>query len=321
MRKYHLRMWVMALVCLSMMGIVQAAEFPENPFLMEGNWYKANLHGHTVASDGKLTLEERSNEYREAGYDIIATTDHRTTSDVSKVNRDDFLVISGMETHPKTDNGKDYHFVVLNVPQGLHFADTVPYAEQLAKLKEAGASYFIAHPYWSGFGLEEFRPIAEGAIGVEVYNAGCEGMGRPYSSIQWDDLLGAGFMMPGFAVDDVHGKGIFGGYIMVKAKELTLDAVMEAINNGRFYSSAAPVLEDVRLEKGKITVKCSPVKQIMFMSSRTKGFVKRAPKGKTLTEASYNVQPGMPWVRVEVIDENDKHAWANPIDTSSVKKK
>jgi hypothetical protein len=300
------------------LGVAQAADFPENPFLRDGNWYKANLHGHTIASDGKLTLEERAAEYRGAGYDIIATTDHRITSDVSKVCRDDFLVISGMETHPKTPNGKDYHFVALNVPQGLHFEDTVPYSEQLSKLKEAGASYFIAHPYWSGFGLEEFRPIAAGAIGVEVYNAGCEGMGRPYSSVHWDDLLGEGFIMPGFAVDDVHGKGIFGGWVMVKAPELSLDAVMAALNTGAFYASAGPVLEDVRLEENVMTVKCSPVKQIMFMSKRTKGFVKRAPNGGTMTEASWVVKPGLPWVRVEVIDKNGMHAWANPIDTSSI---
>ena len=108
---------LMLVVCLLAMKGTQASGFPENPFSLEGNWYKANLHGHTVASDGKLTLEERANEYRKAGYDIIATTDHRTTSDVSMVNRDDFLVISGMETHPKTAKGGSYHFVCLNVPQ------------------------------------------------------------------------------------------------------------------------------------------------------------------------------------------------------------
>ena len=44
----------------------------------EGKFYKANLHCHTVISDGKLTKEQIKEEYQKRGYSIVAFTDHRT---------------------------------------------------------------------------------------------------------------------------------------------------------------------------------------------------------------------------------------------------
>ena len=40
------------------------------------NRLKINLHLHTTQSDGHKTPEEAAAIYREAGYDIIAITDH-----------------------------------------------------------------------------------------------------------------------------------------------------------------------------------------------------------------------------------------------------
>ena len=90
-----------------------------NPFDCEGNWYKANLHCHTTKSDGDATVKERVEQYRNAGYDILALTDHRVTNEVAGLSDDDFLVISGIESHPliKPDGG--YHLVCLNVTDDL----------------------------------------------------------------------------------------------------------------------------------------------------------------------------------------------------------
>lgn len=38
--------------------------------------YKANLHAHTTASDGDVTLSDMVQAYYDAGYDILAITDH-----------------------------------------------------------------------------------------------------------------------------------------------------------------------------------------------------------------------------------------------------
>ena len=38
--------------------------------------YKANLHCHTVLSDGRWTPEQVKEEYKKHGYSIVAITDH-----------------------------------------------------------------------------------------------------------------------------------------------------------------------------------------------------------------------------------------------------
>lgn len=37
-------------------------------FSKDGNWYKGNLHSHTIHSDGHLTPEEAVNIYKKHGY-------------------------------------------------------------------------------------------------------------------------------------------------------------------------------------------------------------------------------------------------------------
>ena len=43
--------------------------------------YKANLHTHTTASDGDVTLSDMVEAYYQAGYDILAITDHGVIND------------------------------------------------------------------------------------------------------------------------------------------------------------------------------------------------------------------------------------------------
>jgi len=47
-----------------------------NPFSMEGEWYKGNLHTHTNNSDGDLPTAQMAEQYRVAGYDFLCITDH-----------------------------------------------------------------------------------------------------------------------------------------------------------------------------------------------------------------------------------------------------
>lgn len=39
-------------------------------------WYKGNLHCHTYWSDGRAFPDQAIREYRDAGYDFCAVTDH-----------------------------------------------------------------------------------------------------------------------------------------------------------------------------------------------------------------------------------------------------
>ena len=55
--------------------------------------YKANLHCHTVHSDGWKTPEVLKKEYMERGYSIIAFTDHEYIVNHQHLNDDNFIAI------------------------------------------------------------------------------------------------------------------------------------------------------------------------------------------------------------------------------------
>ena len=62
-----------------------------------GKFYKANLHCHTVYSDGEKTQEEIKELYRKAGYSVVAYTDHDVFVSRKELKDDDFLPLNAME--------------------------------------------------------------------------------------------------------------------------------------------------------------------------------------------------------------------------------
>ena len=69
------------------------------------NQYKANLHCHSVMSDGKLTPEELKEAYKSRGYSVLAITDHCRPTDHSALGDDDFLMITGYEAYIRPTGG------------------------------------------------------------------------------------------------------------------------------------------------------------------------------------------------------------------------
>ena len=59
-----------------------------------GQFYKANLHCHTVLSDGTWTKEPVKAEYQKKGYSIVAFTDHRHYGWHPELQDDSFLKTS-----------------------------------------------------------------------------------------------------------------------------------------------------------------------------------------------------------------------------------
>ena len=58
------------------------------------NFYKANMHCHTVLSDGKRTPEEIKADYMQKGYQIVAYTDHRVVIPHNDLAEENFLPIT-----------------------------------------------------------------------------------------------------------------------------------------------------------------------------------------------------------------------------------
>ena len=55
------------------------------------------MHCHSTLSDGKLTVEQIKELYKNAGYSIVAFTDHNVLIDHSDLADDGFMPITGYE--------------------------------------------------------------------------------------------------------------------------------------------------------------------------------------------------------------------------------
>lgn len=284
-----------------------------NPFEQRGSWYKASLHNHSTTSDGQASLAEHVVQHRRAGYHILAITDHRLTNDVSGLSNQKMLVVSGMEYHPDCPASPlAYHLVALNVPHGFAFTDAQNANNCIAEVRTAGGETILAHPHWCGHEYQTFKHL-EGLAAVEVYNSVCDGMGRPSSENEWDNILDDGIMLPAVGVDDSHfSRDGFECWTWLKMPSLSVANFLNALRRGACYASCGPKIHDFRIRDGKVRLRCSPAAKIHFVSGPSLGARRRAEEGRSITAFSIDV-PDWPFIRATVTDAAGRKAWANPI--------
>lgn len=299
----------------------------ENPFRRPGRWLRGNTHSHSTESDGKLPLDERFAQYRDGGYQFLVLTDHGKVSDVAAHSTPEFLAISGSELHPPNPYGGDrYHFVAINLHEPVPYENRHP-NEVIQAVRDQGGLAVVCHPYWCGHTLRDLAPL-EGYFAVEVYNDTCQRIGKGYSEPHWDDLLDTVGPCWGIASDDAHSvdEDVFHGWVMVKAEEFSLPAILKAFQEGAFYSTQGPEIHDMGVRTGEIpsgnhpprqapvvTVECSPAQSIVFKGQRSRGARFVAPPGEALTQAEYPVLSSEKYVRVEITDSKGRRAWSNPV--------
>jgi DNA polymerase III alpha subunit len=75
--------------------------------------YKANLHCHSVLSDGCRTPEELKEMYRSRGYDILAITDHERPFQHQSLAEKDFIMLTGYECYIRPDPAGKYNVLIL----------------------------------------------------------------------------------------------------------------------------------------------------------------------------------------------------------------
>jgi hypothetical protein len=292
------------------------------PFAQPGRWFKGSLHIHSTGSDGVLTPDEVIDWHRERGYHFIAITDHEVLSLPTTVS-DDFITLGGTELEGVDPISGLYHLVGLGLRQPLALEQlwqkAIPIQETTDRLRAAGARVFLAHPYWSGQMSKDLLDL-QGCFGMEVYNGACEAdTGKEYSLVHWDDLLAAGRHWWGVAADDAHwrqGDNDAGrGWVWVKAPELTQTAILDSLEQGRFYASSGPRILDFWLDVDQRTAhaRCDPSVKIDFTGNGK--YLRRmtAPAGETMTGASHRLWKRQTYVRVACQDTSGRWAWSNPI--------
>lgn len=304
-----------------------------NPFKESGQWYKGGLHCHSNISDGRLSPEELIEHYKDNGWDFLSITDHQVFFNSNKLNQDNFIVIPGIEHGIKSPSDRIIHLVGLcsndnnsnkNPEHGktldrFEWTDLQNVQANIDILKENNCHVIFCHPVWSKNSCEDLHNL-KNYFAVEVYNHHTEvtkHMGL--ATTHWDSILMSGRKIWGIAVDDCHfkantnDKGCCGGWVMVKAKSLTANDIMDSLLSGRFYSSTGPEIYNLEVVDDTVYVDCSPVNAIHFMVDNPRGSSYRADTGKTLSSAKHTLKGIENYVRVECIDIYGKTAWSNPI--------
>ena len=201
--------------------------------------YKANLHSHSVISDGCLTPEEMKKAYKDRGYSILAITDHEAPCAHNELTEKDFLMITGYEAYIRHNRKFNAYVPEIHINLIAEDKDNVKYIgfyddysrylpkEEQEKLDQAafqgtrdyeigyindfikasienGYICFHNHPYWS---LELFEQISkyEGFVSMEMCNYGSHLTNRcEYNGQLYDRLLREGKRLFVHSADDNH---------------------------------------------------------------------------------------------------------------------
>ncbi len=286
-----------------------------NPFLVDGPWYRGNLHMHSTNSDGLKSPADAVAWYRDAGYDFVALSDHRVVSDTTAYAQPGFVTIPGIEMHgPDPYTGERYHILATGVSGFERSDDSWGPQEAIDRVNAGGGLAVMAHPYWLGQSANDMLEI-EGFVGMEVFNSVCDvTRAKGVSGVTWDEYLLQAGLTWGFATDDSHWKhGAEGrGWVMVRTQDFTPAGLVAALRRGHFYSSMGPEILDLRVEDGAVRVRTSPAARISFIAARARGSSQRAGS-EPLTAAAHELRGEEIYVRVEVQDTAGRIAWSNPI--------
>jgi len=262
-----------------------------NLFLTKGQWYKGR------------------------GYDFLGITDHEKVTDIDEYSTVNPLLIKGIEIACGCSEIVElYHILGIGLKKMVELPDGVSAQKIIDMIRVQQGITIIAHPYWSGLTFGDLLPF-KGILGIEVFNGGCHnGIGKGFSAVHWDDLLARGKNLYGFASDDTHSwEDIGQGWIMVKAKSLSITDILSAIKKGQFYSTRGPIIRDIVFKDNIVAVRCSEAAVINFICDGFYGKSFHSEDGKLMTSASYDLLGQEGYLRIEVIDVNGKSAWSQPL--------
>ncbi len=209
----------------------------------------------------------------------------------------------------------------------------------------------INHTNWRWALTPEQLADMRGTHLFEIYNGstGCNNYGdETHHGMDevWDIALarrlagGGSELLYGLAVDDTHNYHSFTpdvshpgrGWIQVRADELSVEAIVQSISAGDFYSSTGVDLEDVSHTRSRYSIRVQPEEgvthTIQFIGTRmVDGVVGEI--GEVLQETSgrsakYRYQGDELYVRARVVsskmhenpaagEEAPEYAWTQPV--------
>jgi hypothetical protein len=204
--------------------------------------YKANLHCHSILSDGKKTPEELKEMYKSHGYSILAITDHERPMAHNDLTDEGFIMLTGYENYIRPNSTGTYDVYQKEIHLNLFARESENvkmicfndcYARYLKRdnavegLVRVGSErpreftreyineyirtarengYIVAynHPYWS---MDDESAILsyEGFFSMEICNYGSYVMnGIEHCAPLYDKMLSSGMHIACHAADDNH---------------------------------------------------------------------------------------------------------------------
>ena len=282
---------------------------------LDGSWLKGNTHTHSTISDGRKTIQELGDVYRQAGYDFLCLTDHWVPAHMAPAPAENGLLwISGVELNGEDARGVTYHYVALGDFQGVDSSLSLEMA--LETVRAQGAFMILAHPFWMGLTFADSERFPVDA--VEIYNHVCwRENGKGDGLVFWQHLLGVNPKTLAIACDDTHfilePAAWQGGWLMVNARECTQPAILTALRAGQYYSSCGPSFKSIVYENERIVVQTSPVQFMRLVGPAFRGRSVGAADGQALTTASFEVPADWAYAYLEIEDHQRGRAWTNTL--------
>ena len=308
----------------------------------QARWYRGNTHTHTINSDGDSSPDVVARWYKEHGYHFVVISDH-TYADRGELTPVEglnavmgvpgrFLVLSGVEVTDRFE-GMPVHLIGIGVREAVRAQGGASIPEILNRdaraIREAGGVAHINHPNYLWALAAEHLTGATEAQHFELWNGhpgvhNRGGGGKPSTEEMWDAALSTGRVLYGLATDDAHyfkveptpalacpGRG----WIVVRAQELTREALLDAIGRGEFYGSTGVELRSYEADASGIRIELpegdrrNPTRYRTFFIGKDGAVLKQ---DDSLTP-SYLFTGSELYVRARVEASNGTYAWTQPV--------
>jgi len=292
---------------------------------------------------GLTTSEQIKELYKSHGYNIIAFTDYDKLTYRDYLNDDEFMALPGLEAlmhDPETL--KIYHFNCYPKYHGvkedystINLKGTLENANKLVK-SFVDNDYLVTwnHPAASFHGSEihETKDYLDlnGIFAMEIYNNIVEKINLTgWSSTYYDTMLRNGKKIWALATDDNHSGNpeldsppgspyskYMGGFVMIKAKELSHSCIIDALEQGNFYSCVgekglAPQIYNMYIENNVFYADFSPVKSVHLKNSHW-NCPHKLSFNDDITHIEVALDETWTYVRLEIEDTKGRKAIGNP---------
>ena len=279
-------------------------------------WYRGNLHTHTTYSDGTRSPEEVIADYEHRGYDFLTISDHDIL-----VDPDDYQNATLMTLIPGVE-------ISANGPHILHVnangrltpnEDRQKNLDEIARQPDSFA--VLNHPNWLSRPPDlhystRLMTHLKGYAGIEIYNGVIERLpGTALATDRWDHLLSMGLRLWGYGHDDSHDtQDVAIVWNVVQAPDQTLEHIVAALREGRFYVSTGIDIQSIRVTGRRISILTSNATRIRFISQWGVIQTTTDSQAAEYTIPDNPVEAGtLGYIRVECHGGDGTMAWTQPI--------